>query len=296
MMKRGGKMNQLDIRKRLILLNHLRGLGWKTIYEILKTDPTLNILFENRIPNVELPFPLKKFFQIQSQLKMIHLEQLLQQYQQNKISILTILDSEYPNHLKHIYRPPWVLYYQGNVNLLKEERILAIVGTRTPTPYGIQVAKDLIPNLVNEKFVIVSGLALGIDSYAHLNTIQSGGKTIAILGSGLLQVYPKQNRQLAGIIGSSHLLLSEYPPFQKAEKHFFPERNRIISGISKGTLVIEAKERSGSLITAQMALDAGREVFAVPGPIMSEMSKGTNRLIQDGAKLVTNFHDILTEF
>lgn len=214
-----------------------------------------------------------------------------------KIEEIGIESEDYPKQLKEIYNPPLKLYVLGNKQLLKQGGI-AIVGTRKATDYGkkltLQFAQDLSKNGIN----IISGLALGIDTCAHLGTLKSNnkGKTIAVLGSGIDNIYPKQNVELARqIIKSGGCIISEYPVGTPVSKTNFPQRNRIISGLSKGVLVMEAGENSGSLITADFAVDQGRDVFAVPGNISSQMSIGTNNLIKQGANLVTSYTDVMEE-
>lgn len=214
-----------------------------------------------------------------------------------KIEEISIESKEYPEQLREIYDAPLKLYVLGNKEILKQSSI-AIVGARKATEYGKEVAlqfsKDLSKNGIN----IISGLALGIDTCAHLGTLypDSIGKTIAVLGSGLDEIYPKPNIELAKqIIKNGGCIISEYSLGIKPEKQHFPQRNRIISGLSKGVLVVEASEKSGSLITADFALEQGRDVFAVPGNISNSTSVGTNNLIKQGAKLVTNYEDILVE-
>lgn len=214
-----------------------------------------------------------------------------------KIEEISIESKEYPEQLREIYDAPLKLYVLGDKEILKQFGI-AIVGSRDATEYGkkvtLQFAKDLSKNGIN----IISGLALGIDTCAHLGTLyqDSIGKTIAVLGGGLDEIYPKQNVELAKqIIKNGGCIISEYPLGAKPEKLHFPQRNRIISGLSKGVLIVEASEKSGSLITVDFALEQGREVFAVPGNISSSTSAGTNNLIKQGAKLVTSYEDILVE-
>lgn len=214
-----------------------------------------------------------------------------------KIEEIGIKSGEYPELLKGIYDPPLKLYVLGNKKILKQLNI-AIVGSRTATEYGKKIAYQISKDLSNNGINIISGLAIGIDSYAHLGALQSNsiGKTIAVLGSGLDEMYPKQNIELAKqIIKQGGCIITEYPLGTKPEKMHFPQRNRIISGLSKGVLVVEASEKSGSLITADFALEQGREVFAVPGNILNSTSAGTNNLIKQGAKLVTTYEDILVE-
>lgn len=214
-----------------------------------------------------------------------------------KIEEISIESNEYPEQLRNIYDAPLKLYVLGNKVLLKQKGI-AIVGSRKATEYGKKVALQLSKKLSENGINIISGLALGIDTCAHLGTLQQNniGKTIAVLGSGLDEIYPKQNIKLAkNIIENGGCIITEYPLGRKPEKLNFPQRNRIISGLSKGVVVVEASEKSGSLITSEFALEQGREVFAVPGNILNFTSVGTNNLIKQGAKLVTNYMDILEE-
>lgn len=216
-----------------------------------------------------------------------------------EIYILDIYDDRYPQILKEITTPPPLLYYRGNIELLKDIFALAIVGTRKITPYGHLAAHKIIPELVKAEFIIVSGLAMGVDALAHEITLEHKGQAIAVLGTGIddASIYPRANRGLAHrIIKSGGLLFSEYAPGSEAQKFHFPVRNRIISGLTLGTLVIEAHQKSGSLITAQAALDQQRNVYAIPGQIHSSASQGTNHLIQQGAKMVVCSQDILQDF
>ncbi len=211
------------------------------------------------------------------------------------INVLTINDPKYPKLLKEIWNPPAILYVKGE--LPPDDGFnLAVVGTRKISTYGRQIASMLTAELVQNGFNIVSGLALGVDALAHQTTVGLGGKTVAVLGSGIdsESVYPAQNRYLAGeIIKTGGAVISEYPLGAIAMPGNFPLRNRIVSGLSLGTLVIEAAEESGALITAQCALEQNREVFAVPGSIFNPTSAGPNKLIKMGAKAVTSVNDIL---
>ncbi|MDD3295960.1 MAG: DNA-processing protein DprA [Candidatus Omnitrophica bacterium] len=206
---------------------------------------------------------------------------------------LDVLDKDYPQLLRQIDNPPLVLYVRGDRRILGQE-ILAIVGSRLATVYGISVAEEFSGRLASLGFVIASGLARGIDTAAHKGAL-SGGKTIAVLGSGLLRLYPRENERLAENISRSGAIISEFPLNTPPLKENFPRRNRVVSGISKGVLVVEAAVKSGALITARLALEQNREVFAIPGNIDSFLSQGTNKLIKDGACLVESFEDILGE-
>ena len=211
----------------------------------------------------------------------------IKRLQEQKVKVLTILDGAYPQRLKEIYLPPIVLFYRGNLSLLNQ-RAVAIVGSRDHSKYAKDCIRELIPVLVNDNIVVISGLARGVDTLAHEETLKANGNTIAVIGSGLDVVYPPENRKLYEVIAKKGLILSEYPLQSRPLKFHFPYRNRIIAGLSHGVCVIEAKEKSGSLITANLALTENREVFAVPGSIFSIHSKGTNSLIEAGACLVSS--------
>jgi DNA processing protein len=208
--------------------------------------------------------------------------------------ILTSGDESYPPLLKTIEDPPPVLYVKGDVGDPAVPAV-AVVGSRRPSTYGKVVAEQLARGLAGCGITVVSGLARGIDSIAHLKTLESGGRTIAVLGCGLSYMYPPENRRLAERISHQGAVVSEFPMTTKPDRLNFPLRNRTISGLSLGTVVVEAGERSGALITAQWALEQGRDVFAVPGNVTAPTSRGTNRLIKMGAKLVERVEDILEE-
>ncbi|KRL04370.1 DNA processing protein [Liquorilactobacillus oeni DSM 19972] len=210
--------------------------------------------------------------------------------------IITLFDKEYPPQLREIYDPPNVLFCRGDLGLLNKPLILAIVGARQNSNYAQTVLRVLLPEVISSGIVTLSGLANGVDSLCHRQTIFNGGKTIAVIGSGLDVFYPKQNRELQQQIARSGLLLSEYGLGVQPRKYHFPARNRIIAGLAQTTLVVEAKHHSGSLITANLALQENRNVLAVPGPITSTLSVGTNELILAGAKPVLKAQDIIEEF
>lgn len=224
------------------------------------------------------------------------LEKELQKLTKENIGILTLLDENYPKLLKEIYDPPYIMYIRGALKP-EDEFALAIVGTRRLSPYGQQVAAHISRDLAQSGLTIVSGLAHGIDTFAHLAAVQQQKRTIAVVGSSLdsQSLFPPGNRRLAEQIAQNGAVLSEYPIGSFALKHHFPARNRIISGLSLGTLVVEAPAKSGALITARHALDQNREVFAIPGSIYSPQSLGPNNLIKIGAKLVSDAQDVLDE-
>jgi len=208
--------------------------------------------------------------------------------------ILTIDSPKYPEQLKQIADPPILLFVQGNVDCLSKEQ-LAIVGSRQATPVGLDNAQFFADQVSHRGYVITSGLAIGVDGAAHTGALKRGCETIAVMGCGLNQVYPARHQALAEQIRHSGALVSEFPIGVKPRAHHFPRRNRIISGLSKGVLVIEAAVGSGSLITAEMALDQGREVFALPGSVRNPLASGCHQLIQQGAKLVTSVNDVIEE-
>lgn len=210
------------------------------------------------------------------------------------IQTVSLYDEAYPARLKEIYDCPPLLYIKGTITA-SDDISLAVVGTRRATAYGKQVTEEIITELARNKVTIVSGLARGIDTAAHKAALEAGGRSIAVLGGGLDAIYPSENTALAAEITRNGAIISEYPVGSRPRPENFPRRNRILSGLSLGVLAIEAGEASGALITANLALEQNREVFAIPGNIFSPYSCGTNRLIQEGAKMVTNYKDILEE-
>jgi DNA processing protein len=207
--------------------------------------------------------------------------------------VLTVDDPEYPEALREIFDPPYVLYGAGRPEVLREPSV-AVVGARRPTPYGRAVAEKLGRDLAASGLVVVSGLARGIDSIAHWGALESG-RTVAVLGSGLDDVYPPENKGLFRKVAETGAVITEFPPRMPPLGFHFPLRNRIISGLSLATLVVEATRQSGSLITARLALEQNRDVMAVPGNLTSELSRGANWLIKSGAKLVETWEDVVEE-
>jgi len=208
--------------------------------------------------------------------------------------IITIQDESYPANLKAIYDPPQLLYVKGDL-LPSDSVAISVVGTRSASPYGKMAAEQLSNQLAAGGVTVISGMAYGIDTAAHTGALNGGGRTIAVMGNGLDVIYPARNLKLLEKIVDSGAAVSEFPMGMKPLRNNFPRRNRVVSGLSLGTLVVEAPKRSGALITADYALNQGREVFAVPGQIFSEMSGGTHDLIKQGAKLVESVDDILEE-
>ena len=214
--------------------------------------------------------------------------------EQDTHDLVTFFDDDYPTLLKEIIDPPLALFVQGNKALLSNLQ-LAIVGSRNPTPIGAETAFAFAEYLAAANMTITSGLATGIDAAAHHGALMAKGKTIAVCGTGLQQIYPAQHLQLAEQIANNGALVSEFPLMAQPRPYYFPKRNRIISGLSVGTLVVEAAQRSGSLITARLASEQGREVFAIPGSIHNPLARGCHHLLRQGAKLVETAADILEE-
>ncbi len=210
------------------------------------------------------------------------------------VTLIPITDSRYPPRLREIFDPPVVLFTRGRVELMSS-LMLGMVGTRRQTPYGTAATERLAADLAQAGLTIVSGMARGIDTSAHKSVLKAGGDTIAVFGCGVDVLYPAENRQLSDELSKKGLLLSEFPMCSPAYPQNFPVRNRIISGMCTGVLVVEGAQYSGSAITAKMALEQQREVFAVPGSIMSKMSWGPNLLIKQGAKLVQDWNDVVVD-
>ncbi len=225
----------------------------------------------------------------------ISLDAEIEKLERYNIKAFNYHDNGYPSRLKEIHDFPPVIYIRGNI-LDEDEYCLAVVGTRNPSAYGRQLTEEIVSELARNKITIVSGLAKGIDTIAHRSALNAGGRTVAVMGGGLDSVYPAENANLARNIIKNGAMISEYAPGTKPRPENFPRRNRIMSGLCLGVLVIEAGETSGSLITAHLAFEQDREVFAIPGSVLSPASIGTNKLIMEGtARLVRNAGDILQE-
>ena len=224
--------------------------------------------------------------------KQIDLDKVYESILEKNIKVLTLLDDDYPRLLKEIDQSPPVIYVKGTLTLA-DEFAIAIVGTRRVSEYGQQITRDTSIYLAGHGLTIVSGLARGVDGIAHRHALEAGGRTIAVLGSGVDVIYPPEHRKLAEAISENGAVISDYPLGTQPEGVNFPPRNRIISGLSLGTIVVEAGDRSGALITADFAVEQGRDVFAVPGKVLSPASRGTNRLIQNGAYAMVSPLDVL---
>ncbi|MEX1377006.1 MAG: DNA-processing protein DprA [Eubacteriales bacterium] len=225
-----------------------------------------------------------------------YLNRIIELLKKYDVQAVSMISEKYPEELKHIYDPPPVLYCIGNVNLLNHDRILGVIGSRTPTNYGMDTARKISEDLANNGVCIVSGMAMGIDGSAHEGALNAKGHTIAVLGSGPEIVYPECNRDIYNKIKKEGLIVTEHIPTVQALPYHFPARNRIITGLSKGILVVEAAKTSGTLKTIDHAQDQGREVLAIPGNITSDKSYTPNHLIQEGCSLIMDYKDVMQWF
>ncbi|MDR6552831.1 DNA-processing protein DprA [Paenibacillus qinlingensis] len=286
----------MDNRNCLIGLHELEGVGWKTIHQLLNRFSEPRALIgrsASEIASCGIRSAIAEL--IATRLTPDFIEQKLHLYRSQSIRVMTLYDEDYPLNLKEIAQPPWVLYVKGDPSYLNG-RLLGIVGTRTPTLYGKKIAEEWAASLSRAGFGIVSGLARGIDSKAHIGALQGKAKTVAVLGCAINVIYPRENALLYRNIEQQGVIISEYPIGTSMHPGMFPQRNRIIAGLSMGVTVVEAAKDSGSLITVEFALDASRDVFAVPGPIHSRQSSGVHKLLKDGAKLVTCVEEIVEEY
>jgi DNA processing protein len=273
---------------------HLAGIGPQALRYALQVLGNINNIFAaNELELRQVGFKPKQIESIKNP-DWQTAEQDLAWCEKNHCQIISILDSRYPILLKEIHHAPVVLFVQGNSELLNKPQ-LAMVGSRNPTAAGKALAEQFAYELVHLGLAITSGFALGIDTVSHQSALSAGGKTLAVFGTGLKTIYPASNRKLAESIQSRGVLISEFSPNEPAHARNFPRRNRIISGLSLGVLVVEAALRSGSLITARIASSQGREVFAIPGSIQNPLVRGCHELIREGAKLVETSGDIVEE-
>ncbi len=275
------RIPKIGVHKIILLLEHFGTAEavWKASLEELKEVEGLSAVYCRQIQNAK---------------KQQQLEQWIEELEQKKIRFISIKNHQYPHLLKQIYDPPTGLYLRG---FLPDDGIdkVSIVGARKCSQYGASVAYKLAKDLSKANIVVVSGMATGIDGMAHLGILDGGGQTIAVLGTGVDICYPAEHKNLMERIIENGCVLSEYPPGVAAFSKNFPKRNRIISGLSSMTIVVEAGRKSGTLITADQALENGREVFVVPGNVTSPLSEGTNDLIKQGCPIITEFEDVLFE-
>ena len=280
----------------LIHLNLIQGIGLKTVQILrdvfgsieraLQATPDALRKTDQLSPAVcDLLIYKPVLYPIERELELIH---------KYGCKVITLYDPVYPSHLKEIETPPFVLYVKGE--LIPEDALsVSVVGSRNAKDYGRKVSYRLSYQIAQRGLTVVSGFAKGIDTAAHRGAVEAGGRTIAVMGNGLSLIYPAANKDLAEKIEASGALISEFPMAARPKPRNFPRRNRIISGLTLGTVIVEASNRSGALITARLAAEQNREVFAVPGEIFSELSAGTHRLINDGAKLINTVDDLLNE-
>ncbi len=282
-----------DERLYWVGFNHIKGIGAVRTRKLLDFFGKLSTAWQAPFQSLKAAgLPDKAIESLKQKRITLDLEKNWDSINQKGIQILTWLDEDYPRHLREIDQPPPVIYYKGQI-LPQDDWAVSIVGTRRVTVYGRQITHDTALYLAGNRITVVSGLARGVDAIAHQAAIEAGGRTIAVLGSGVDVIYPPEHKKLADAIIQQGAIVSDYPPGTAPEGSNFPPRNRIIAGLSRATIVIEAGEKSGALITAKFSIDQGRDVFAVPGSILSPMSKGTNNLIQNGAIPLTNPKDVL---
>ncbi len=289
------KINSSELEA-LVTLNAVDGFGSIRSKKLLKFfGSAVGVFSADRIQlsscGVFTPVLMQRFLEIK---KRFNAKKEIELAKKNNIKILTIHDSAYPELLKEIYDPPLVLYVKGNFEPC-DCNAIGVVGSRGASFYGLSCAKEFSHYLSKAGITIVSGMARGIDTSAHRAALDAGGRTIACLGSGLLNIYPPENEMLFEEISENGAVISEFPLDTEPLAQNFPVRNRVISGLSRGVLVVEANQKSGALITARFALEQSREVFAIPGKLSSDTSRGTNDLIKQGAKMVTRPEEILED-
>lgn len=283
-----------DIVLRWAMADCLKHSIWKKIYD---TFGDLETAFKNlsieTLQNAGIP--KRSAERIIRKVQAVDLEKAKRDQEKCGAKILFREEEDFPNALKGIDDAPVFLFYKGDLQKI-QRKTLAVVGSRMVSSEGKWACQNLLPEIVSSGFTIVSGMALGIDTLAHKTALQNGGTTVAFWGTGIDTIYPTQNQGLANEILTQGVVFSEFPLGTPPSPYNFPRRNRLVSGISDGVLIVEGKEKSGSLITAEFAMEQGKEVFAVPGSIRSPLSRGPHKLIQDGAKLVQSSSDILEEF
>lgn len=287
-------MNQKE--QLMLLLCYVPGIGGRKTDYILNLASSIEELkekYDQVCTDLKIEKSIVQNFRII--MNNFNLEETILKYREKNVMIITKENNQYPQNLKEIYDPPPVLFCKGNIELF-QNNTLAIVGARKATWYGKNIAKEMGEYLSISGFTVASGMARGIDASAHTGALKGKGSSIGVLGCGLDIIYPRQNQEIYSKMEENGLLISAYPLGTQPVAAHFPARNRIISGLSKGVIVVEAEERSGALITADFAMEQGRDVFAVPGNINSMLSRGTNKLIREGAIAVTSYPDILEEY
>ncbi|MFH1783251.1 MAG: DNA-processing protein DprA [Candidatus Omnitrophota bacterium] len=286
----------MNDRERLINLNMIEDLGSIRIQNLLEHFSSLENIFKAKEEDLKAAKKIGPEIasKIIRSIKDINISNELKLIDKHKIKVITFLDKDYPKNLKDIYDPPVVVYVKGDI-LPSDDISVAIVGSRIASFYGKEQSEKFAYELAMRGITVVSGLARGIDSKAHKGALKAKGRTLGVLGSGILNIYPEENISLSEDIARNGAVLSQFPMRMPPLRENFPSRNRIISGLSLGVVVVEAGLKSGALITSDFAMEQGREVFALPGKIDSITSDGTNKLIKQGAKLITSIEDIIEE-
>ncbi len=283
----------MDAKAYWVGFNLVKGIGAVRLRQILDFFGTLEIAWNSPQEGlIASGLPPKIVENFQQMRQKVDLELIMANIEKKHVKVMTWDDPDYPRRLKEINQAPPVLFINGSINV-EDDWAVAVVGTRRVTPYGRQVAAEIARFLAQNGVTVVSGLARGVDAIAHQTALQAGGRTIAVLGSGVDVIYPPEHRKLANEIASQGALVSDYAMGTSPDGVNFPPRNRIISGLSLATVVVEAGETSGALITAEFAVEQGRDVFAVPGSILTPQSEGTNRLIEQGARPLLKMAEIL---
>jgi len=283
----------MDERSYWVALNLVKGIGAVRFRQLLEFFGTAELAWQapqSAWSSAGIPQRVVNNFSLVRQ--QVDLERVLEKIAAGNVRVITWLDGDYPRRLKEIDQSPPVLFIRGTINV-EDDWAVAVVGTRRVTPYGRQVADEIGRFLAQNGVTVVSGLARGVDAIAHQSALQAGVRTFAVLGSGVDVIYPPEHRKLAAEIIQQGAVISDYPVGTQPDGVNFPPRNRIISGLSLATVVVEAGEKSGALITAEFAVDQGRDVFAVPGSILAAQSQGTNRLIEQGARPLLKMSEIL---
>ena len=289
-------MTEKNLRKQILTLHYIYPLPLqklKVLLNYVRSSEQIMDIHSQKLATL-LSISIERASKVKRQFYEFLAVPLEEIYRENDYTAILFNEPLYPKELLNLIDPPTVLYVKGDISLLQFKKI-AIIGSRHATNYTKRALSYIVPPLVEAQYVIVSGFAKGADTMAHEQTIAVGGKTIAVLGSGFGHIYPKENKLLFEYMSKCHCIVTEYPPYLEPRKWHFPMRNRIISGLSKALVVTEAAERSGTLITTEHALEYGKDVFVVPGPIDSEQSKGTNVLLKEGAIPVWNGYQIVDE-
>ncbi len=282
--------------ERLLILNMSGDVGEVRIAKLLERFGSLERIFKAGEEELAVTENIGKILasKIKNFIDSADIDQELRLIKKHGVRIITFLDKEYPDNLRNTHSPPMLLYIKGEI-LPKDNLAIGMVGSRRASLYGMDTAEKLSFELCARGITVVSGLARGIDSSSHRGALKAGGRTVAVLGSGIANIYPEEHSKMADEISLNGAVISEFPMTMIPDRRNFPARNRIISGLSLGVVVVEAAGKSGALITADFAAEQGREVFAVPGKINSYTSKGTNNLIKEGARLVESVEDIIEE-